>query len=748
MKHFIILLICLTFCQQLHSANARELRIVDGKTKEVLISATVKITCISKSCRDSTVVMKTDKYGKVYYKFNSDIAVAVSYIGYKPFKDTIRGNDKLVFINMESTSVVLDAIVTTGQLMPTTSQKSIYPVKVVSEERIEAQAATNLRDLLVNESNIRVNQDGVLGSSITINGISGQNVKILVDGMPIIGRMDGNIDISQINLNNKDQVEIVEGPMSSIYGTDALGGVINLRTRIPKDGKTHINSNSNIESVGQYNFDGSIDYPLNETNMLSLSGGRNFFAGYSLVDTSRHKDWKPKEQYFSDLQYISDINNFRLKVTGSYFYEFVLNRGIPRSPLYVTAFDDNYETRRYSGGAFLNGKIADHQFIDFNAGYSHYIHKKNTFFKDLVTLGEVMTTSLEDQDTTVFDNVTIRGTYSHDNLMDNLGIQLGFDINWDRGTGRLILDEEQTEADYAAFCFAQYYIFKELVIQPALRVIYNTKYDAPLVPAFNIKAEPIDHFIIRASYAKGFRAPALKELFLDFVDINHDIHGNPDLKAEYSDSYNISFNYNIEETQHVIKFDQKFFFNSILNQITLGYNADQNKYYYTNIGKFQTLGGDFTIQYFRPFISSKLTISYTGVSNQLDDYNPPNKFDYTPEVQLTTILNLPYIDTQFGLFYKYTGKQPRTGVTIDDNSGDTTFYQYSVDPYSMMDISFSRDFFDKYLNLTIGIRNLFDINDIMTNGAPVSTGAHSGDSGSGIPVGYGRTYFANIKIRV
>ena len=58
-----------------------------------------------------------------------------------------------------------------------------------------------------------------------------ENVKIMVDGIPIIGRLDGNIDLGQINLDNIERVEIIEGPMSVSYGSDALGGVINLITK-------------------------------------------------------------------------------------------------------------------------------------------------------------------------------------------------------------------------------------------------------------------------------------------------------------------------------------------------------------------------------------------------------------------------------------------------------------------------------------------------------------------------------------
>jgi outer membrane receptor for ferrienterochelin and colicins len=71
---------------------------------------------------------------------------------------------------------------------------------------------------------------------------------------------------------------------------------------------------------------------------------------------------------------------------------------------------------------------------------------------------------------------------------------------------------------------------------------YNTKYKAPIVPSINFKYSWGDNHNLRFSYARGFRAPSLKELYLFFIDSNHEIEGNPDLKAENSNSFNFSLN--------------------------------------------------------------------------------------------------------------------------------------------------------------------------------------------------------------
>mgnify|MGYP006265328017 FL=1 len=162
-------------------------------------------------------------------------------------------------------------------------KRQVNKIKVIDREKIEAIGAVNLRDVLSNENNIRISQDNVLGSFMSLQGISGQNVKILIDGVPIIGRLNGSVDLSQINLNDIERIEIVEGPLSVNYGTDALAGTINLISKKKTSDGFSVNLNSYYESIGQYNFDGTISYKQNN-NQFNFSAGRNFFDGWDPND--------------------------------------------------------------------------------------------------------------------------------------------------------------------------------------------------------------------------------------------------------------------------------------------------------------------------------------------------------------------------------------------------------------------------------------------------------------------------------
>ena len=128
----------------------------------------------------------------------------------------------------------LGEVVVTGQYKPQSAKNSVYQVRTISKERIQKQGATKLQDVLSNELNIRFSQDlATGGSDITMMGLKGQNVKILIDGLPMVGRQgtSNEIDINQIDINSIERIEIVEGPMSVVYGADALAGVINIITK-------------------------------------------------------------------------------------------------------------------------------------------------------------------------------------------------------------------------------------------------------------------------------------------------------------------------------------------------------------------------------------------------------------------------------------------------------------------------------------------------------------------------------------
>jgi outer membrane receptor for ferrienterochelin and colicins len=318
-------------------------KVLDKHTGEPVPFAYVCIESLDKKLRSNNL---TDINGTVNITFNSLVQVAVSSVGYTSLIDTIKPGKSFTFY-LEQAPTGLSEVVVTGQLTPQRVDKSIYKVDVISGLQIEEKAAQNLQELLTTELNIRSTQDNVLGSGLSIQGLTGENVKILIDGVPVIGRQNGIIDMSQIDLSNVDHVEIVEGPMSVIYGSNALAGAVNIITKDNSRSKLRGQLNTYYETVGVYNGDAAFSIRKNK-NLFSFSGGRNFFGGFSVDTSKRSLLWKPKEQYNATAAYQFSGANLKMNLQGSLFNEQLRNPG-DLSPdfNYEKAFDEYYFTRRY-----------------------------------------------------------------------------------------------------------------------------------------------------------------------------------------------------------------------------------------------------------------------------------------------------------------------------------------------------------------------------------------------------------------
>lgn len=672
------------------------------------------------------------------------IQINIDFIGFEPIIDKIKPTiSKTYFLTADV--FLLNEVVITGQITPTTIDESVHQVRVITAEKIQAQGAVNLKDVLQNETNIRISQDNILGSSMSIQGISGQNVKILIDGVPVIGRLGGNIDLSQINLQNIERIEIIEGPLSVNYGTDALAGTINLITKKTQKNKHELSFSEYYESVGQHNF--SLQYGFQKKkNKISLLVGRNDFDGWSssdnlfnfsteiTADSSRFQDWKPKKQHFAELQFKHQFKKLQLVYNGSYFTETITNRGKPRKPLYETAFDDFYRTNRIDNSILVNGQLTPKKRLDLVASYKYYERNKNTYYKDLNTLTQELTGSI-DQDTSVFTLLMSRATISQNIDTNKLNYQIGYDVSLETNAGKRIENQLQEMGDYALFSMVEYRPITQLVLKPGIRYGYNTAYKAPIIPSLHIQYKLKKH-TFRASYARGFRSPSLKELYFNFVDVNHNIVGNQHLQAETSSNFQASVTY-VPIQKWTIK--TNVFYNKIQNMITL-LQEQGSSFSYFNIENFQTKGLRIDLERKAKRLTFSLGGAYMGRYNLFYKEENLSKFNYTPEVRSSISYRFQN-NLQFNIFYKYTGKVKafyRDETTEEIRQGE-------IQGYQMMDITCSKSFWKKRIMCTIGAKNLLNVQTIYSTGASAS--AHSSNSGS-LPMSWGRSVFIALKINL
>lgn len=682
----------------------------------------------------SAFVSYTNFDGEVKLKALDVFCLILTAPGYQDFKDTLNYDEvSLPFsITMEVSPLEVSTVKITGELGETTAKKAMHKVTIISKERIEDQAAINLEDVLSNETNIRIQQDNVLGSSMSMQGISGENVKILMDGVPVIGRLGGNIDLSQINLNDVERIEVIEGPLSVAYGTNAMAGTINIITKKNQKDKLNGSGTAYYETVGQYNFTGEVGYKIKNIR-AAVSGGRNFFDGWSTNSNTRNQEWNPKEQYFTRFQLTDNFGKSQWRINADYFDEFILNRGAPRSPLFNSAFDDTYKTQRANISGNYKQLISNKSDFNIVVGYNNFQRKKNTYFKNLETLEEVLTSEDGAQDTSRFYLAMSRGTVNLFKANARFDLQLGYDFNYEGTQGQRIENENRNIGDYAVFGMAQWQINKWLTVKPGLRWAHNTRFDAPVIPSFNTKMVLDSTKILKLSYGRGFRAPSLKELYFFFVDVNHNIKGNENLLAETGDNVQLNFNYDyIRKEKLTADFQVNGFYNQLQNMIGLVQIDEAGAFMHINVGKYITYGGqlDHSLTYKNFQINNGATALATY--NELSEKNNISAFNWSPEFRTNIHYKWQKKALKFSFFYKYNGKRQMFYLDEDDEVQNGF-----ISAFSMSDVFVAKSLLKRHnLKVRLGIKNIFDVKNIAAQGP---TGAHSSNTGFN-PMAWGRSF--------
>lgn len=647
----------------------------------------------------------------------------------------------------------LDEVVVTGLSEPVKLKDALSSYQVIPRSLIQAQGAVTLDDVLKTQLNISLSNDNILGAGIGMQGMGGDKVKILIDGMPLNGREAGNINISQVNMNNVDRIEIVQGPMSVVYGTDALGGVINVITK--KDNKPlALRAGGYYESIGKYNADVSLAFKAGSRNQFTVGAGRNFFQGWGYLDTpmtfqsdtlndvKRSFQFKPIEQRLANLAYIYTApSQFKLQLFSDYLKETVTNKGPIEvwDPYNSYAFDEYYKTTRSMNRLAMNGKLGKTGKWQSQSGYMLYYRTKNKFRKNMVSLNEIPTAGKGDQDTSLFNDVSTRGSYN--NNFRKLNYTVGYDVNMQFAHSTRINGTNKTMHDYAAYANVNMPLVKDkLVLQLGARAAYNTGYKPPVIPSADLLFTPIKKLQVRASYSQGYRAPSLKEMYLSFIDINHYIIGNPDLKPEESKHAQLSASYQLYQKEaDYIQFMVTGYYNDVKNGIVLlalhPEDTTSIDYQYGNITRQSNnittvqADGQWRKFHYRIGYSNKYTFEQKG------SYKAFNAGEATAMLQYAW--KKPKIN--FSLFYKYNAAQPFLQKGIDG----TAIYNGRISAYSLCDLSAEKRFVNNKVQIVAGIKNVFNVVRPQTSGVSAVSSAHGGsEAGSFLP----RSVFTSVRV--
>lgn len=688
-------------------------------------------------------------------------------------KDTIVSQEKL------------SEVVVTGQLGPQSIKRSVFNVRVISKEDIKQLAANNLSDVLNQYLNITIQNSGSDGrSTVSMFGLDSQYFKILVDNIPLVSDtgMGTNVDLTQVNLDDVERIEIIEGSMGVTHGANAVSGILNIITKKGAAKRWEISATIQEETVGnEYNFSDKgrhiqalkIAHNINDNWFVNLGANHNNFKGffdnrkgkdYNVSDGLRGYSWLPKEQMVGNAMMGYKKNNFAVFYKFDYYgenvdyYSPILNPqdNYPFPETYYTK-DRRFITNRFYQHLNSNGKLFSQLNYNVSVSYQKQERDQENFKYQLETQKE-----FDETRTTYQSNKVFYSTGTLSNFFDNkkVDFQIGYELNNELGNAdassgtfynenNQLKDIEERLENYDVFTVAEINFSDKFSMRPGLRYSFQSVFDNQYASSLGLKYIFKDGLEIRASLGKSYRTPNFNELYTYFVDSNHNIQGNPELIPENSTSYELSFKrpcyfnsgLQIANNLAVTFLDVDDRIDMVLTQVT-----PSMSYKYININKYKMWNASATEQFSYKNWNIKLGVALVGISQKIDlaalNVISDDKYLYSLNINSSISYNIPKWNTLLALYYKYNGKQQQFVGGTDEN-GSAKFYLNEIDPYSWMDASVRKTFFKNKFEATIGARNLFDITSVQQIQGGGTGGAHS----TGMPdllLGYGRSYYFKL----
>lgn len=715
-------------------------------------------------CRSANRQTVTDESGEFSFRDLPEGRHFLAYqmLGQRSKEDSIAvESGRTVFVsgNLDVSASELGEVVITGQSEPMTLKNSVYQVRTISSEKIRMRGASNLQTILNTELGIRLSNDRTLGTTdIELLGMSGQRVKVLLDGIPMPDRGEIRESIGQIDINTIERIEIVEGPMSVIYGTDALAGVLNIITKKGSGSRSlHVSARVQEETAGSeyspFRGGGVHNESLSVTfrhKPWEVSAGlsRNNFGGWMGSNTGRARAWMPKEQLLANasLGYRTDKVTLWYRFNGTdedlLSLGDVVPAGTTQDP-YEMVTDKKYTTWRLFHQVQGDFRTSDKFSLNVAGSYTDYTRKTLTTNTNLYTGKTTLSLADGSQDRSTFTTSFGRATANY-KLNDAMQLIAGADYNGNNAAGARI-EGTPGIVDLAAFVTPEFKLAGEkLSLRPGARFIYNSVYQAPpVIPSINAKWSLHKNADLRVAYARGFRAPSLRELYFWFFDASHSMKGNPDLKAEWSNSYNAYLNLQLAHTKSTrLGVVVGGFYNAFRDFIDLALDArDPTLYTYLNVHKSTTTGGSANATLSYKSLQANAGLQLLGIYNELLGTEPAlqlPQLNWTPELNANLIYTIKPIETSVNLSYKYTGARPLYQLAEDEPLGAVLTRTAA---FHMADLSASK-LFGKNLTANGGVRNLFNVTTLQNTARSSGTG-HS--TAGAVPMSYGRSYFLGIQ---
>lgn len=434
---------------------------------------------------------------KVLVKIIFLFTITLSFSGFSQGSKQIK-KDSLTYYDLKE-------VIITATRSERKRQDIPMPVKVLSQEVISNTGLRRADEILNEQTGITsiTDQSGFKG--IQMQGINSEYIMILIDNVPIVGRQSGNLDLSRLALGNIERVEIIKGPSSSLYGSEALGGVINIITQKPS------NKDINLEIDAAFGSFETSDFNLSTQQKLDVFSYSVFInrlssGGIDLDKNLAGNTIDPFENYTlsSNLSY-NFSKNLKTAINYRLFYQ----------DIDISGESEEWDTNLTS--------ITNHKWSSkLNADYELYFteYQANQIEVDPID-NEVLFNS--DFNQRLF-RPEIRLTYNIDPTQE---VVTGFGSNFEL-LDRNLFDSEvsfNSQYVYAQYSFS---LLKKIDVIVGGRFDTHNEYDSQFSPKASAIYKLNDNLSVKASVGSGFKAPDFRQLYLDFTNsaVGYTVVGN------------------------------------------------------------------------------------------------------------------------------------------------------------------------------------------------------------------------------
>jgi len=445
----------------------------------------------------------------------------------------------------------LNPVVVTGSGHHQRLKSTATPVHVLSAQEIREQGISTFDGALTRMMPQVSMSPNSMGTFLRLNGLGNKYILILINGQKLNGDISNNVDLNRINMSRVKRIEVLDGAASSLYGSDAIAGVINIITDQPTQNLISVTSDTRVSGHGQL------------TENVTLDIYKNGFGSYTSFSHDRADSYRN-----NDLEYVkgSDtetqqtiapfFTGYRSNIIGQKFTyapteHLALNAGLD----YSYKITDRPETRqditggtdyemRYKGFRWNVGGI--YKFTDRNS-------LQATFTVDRFRYGKEYDVATKDYQ--VGDYVQSKKQMMMDGeLKAILGLAKNsttiFGADWRKDyltatSGNI----EENVYSLAAYAQHEHKLFKDFTATLGLRLTHHETFKNHLTPKVALMYAP-GNFRFRATYSAGFRAPGLDELYYHYFSVNRGkaqiSFGNKDLNPEKSNYFSLNAEYRDE----------------------------------------------------------------------------------------------------------------------------------------------------------------------------------------------------------